>query len=58
MADITRTENIPKPGNITSVKKVSRKTERAKQREKPLKDKKSGDNKDNNSPKDHIDVYA
>ena len=58
MADITRTENVPKPRNITSVKKVSRKSERPKQREKPLKDKNSGNKKDNKPPKDHIDVYA
>ena len=58
MADITRTEIIPKTPNITSVKKVSRKHERPKEREKSPKDTNSGKDQDNNPPKDHIDVYA
>ncbi|MEJ2213641.1 MAG: hypothetical protein P8Y20_06180 [Gammaproteobacteria bacterium] len=58
MADVTRTDNIPKPTNIAPVSKVRRKGERPKQREKSPKDSNSDDEKGNKPPKDHIDVYA
>ena len=57
MADITRTNELPRTSNIASVKRVNRKKDRTAVRER-LPHKKNKDQKPGKPSKDHIDVYA
>lgn len=57
MADITRTNELPRTSNIASVKRINKKRNRYGIRER-LPHKKNKDQKPGKPPKDHIDVYA
>ena len=57
MADITRTNELPRTSNIASVKRVHKKKDRNGIRER-LPHKKKKDQDSGKPPKDHIDVYA
>lgn len=57
MADITRTNELPRTSNIASVKRINKKKNRQGINER-LPHKKKKDQNSDNPPKDHIDVYA
>lgn len=57
MADITRTNELPRTNNIASVKRVNKKRSRYGIRER-LPHQKKKDQKPGKPAKDHIDVYA
>ena len=57
MADITRTNELPRTSNIASVKRINKKKSRHGVRER-LPHKKKKDQNPENPSKDHIDVYA
>ncbi|MBT8450025.1 MAG: hypothetical protein KJO69_10060 [Gammaproteobacteria bacterium] len=57
MADITRTNELPRTRNIASVKRVNKKKSRYGVHER-LPHKKKKEKQPGNPAKDHIDVYA